>query len=252
MDYLAHHGIKGQKWGQRNGPPYPLKAGAHSAAERKFGGFTYGLTEKVHASKEGKTAYNVESKKTDVESLGFKVKSGSSTIKDDMMAVNPNAKDDDRAMNCTNCSMTYALRRMGLDVEALPDAVGRTESEVNAIFKGSMTPGENYMRVTRGAHIQGQTQAVVEAAINKLCPKTEKGVGSVTISKGDHGHMFNWERMDNGKIVFVDSQSRSMMTIPQRLFGFVDRGFWNSSVGVSRFDTCEINKNQLKAVCKSR
>lgn len=22
--YLAHHGIKGQKWGDRNGPPYPL------------------------------------------------------------------------------------------------------------------------------------------------------------------------------------------------------------------------------------
>lgn len=23
-NYLAHHGIDGQKWGQRNGPPYPL------------------------------------------------------------------------------------------------------------------------------------------------------------------------------------------------------------------------------------
>ena len=23
-DYLAHHGIKGQKWGVRNGPPYPI------------------------------------------------------------------------------------------------------------------------------------------------------------------------------------------------------------------------------------
>lgn len=25
--YLAHHGVKGQKWGVRNGPPYPLKDG---------------------------------------------------------------------------------------------------------------------------------------------------------------------------------------------------------------------------------
>lgn len=25
-DYLAHHGIKGQRWGKRNGPPYPLEA----------------------------------------------------------------------------------------------------------------------------------------------------------------------------------------------------------------------------------
>lgn len=28
--YLAHHGIKGQKWGVRNGPPYPLNGGTYS------------------------------------------------------------------------------------------------------------------------------------------------------------------------------------------------------------------------------
>lgn len=33
--YLAHHGIKGQKWGDRNGPPYPLNPEDHSAAEKK-------------------------------------------------------------------------------------------------------------------------------------------------------------------------------------------------------------------------
>lgn len=32
--YLSHHGIKGQKWGHRNGPPYPLKPEAHSKAEK--------------------------------------------------------------------------------------------------------------------------------------------------------------------------------------------------------------------------
>lgn len=34
---LNHHGILGQKWGKRNGPPYPLNAGDHSAAEKKAG-----------------------------------------------------------------------------------------------------------------------------------------------------------------------------------------------------------------------
>ena len=34
---LYHHGVKGQKWGKRNGPPYPLRAGDHSASEKKAG-----------------------------------------------------------------------------------------------------------------------------------------------------------------------------------------------------------------------
>lgn len=34
-EIIAHHGIKGQQWGKRNGPPYPLKPEMHSAAEKK-------------------------------------------------------------------------------------------------------------------------------------------------------------------------------------------------------------------------
>ena len=34
---LKHHGIKGQKWGDRNGPPYPLNPSSHSKAEVKAG-----------------------------------------------------------------------------------------------------------------------------------------------------------------------------------------------------------------------
>lgn len=37
MNELYHHGIRGQKWGVRNGPPYPLGASDHSASERKAG-----------------------------------------------------------------------------------------------------------------------------------------------------------------------------------------------------------------------
>ena len=34
-DYLQHWGILGQKWGQQNGPPYPLGASQMSKAERR-------------------------------------------------------------------------------------------------------------------------------------------------------------------------------------------------------------------------
>ena len=36
-NYLAHHGILGQRWGKKNGPPYPLGAEDHSAREKKAG-----------------------------------------------------------------------------------------------------------------------------------------------------------------------------------------------------------------------
>lgn len=34
-DYLAHHGIRGQKWGVKNGPPYPLSGGDYTRTEWK-------------------------------------------------------------------------------------------------------------------------------------------------------------------------------------------------------------------------
>ena len=37
-DFLMHHGIKGQKWGVENGPPYPLNKKEYSALEKKMAG----------------------------------------------------------------------------------------------------------------------------------------------------------------------------------------------------------------------
>ena len=34
-NYLAHHGILGQRWGTRNGPPYPLKGGSYTRTEQE-------------------------------------------------------------------------------------------------------------------------------------------------------------------------------------------------------------------------
>ena len=32
---MQHHGILGQKWGKKNGPPYPLGGGDYTQSERK-------------------------------------------------------------------------------------------------------------------------------------------------------------------------------------------------------------------------
>lgn len=35
MQELYHHGIRGQRWGKKNGPPYPLDESDHSVAEKR-------------------------------------------------------------------------------------------------------------------------------------------------------------------------------------------------------------------------
>ena len=64
---IEHHGIKGQKWGDRNGPPYPLDAGSHSAAQKKAGtsGWTHDAQKEVRRQ----------------EVLGSKRKSGDTILK---------------------------------------------------------------------------------------------------------------------------------------------------------------------------
>lgn len=56
IDYIEHHGIKGQKWGKRNGPPYPLDAEDHSAEEKKK---NPKIAEEIEENKEQKKAEKI-------------------------------------------------------------------------------------------------------------------------------------------------------------------------------------------------
>lgn len=65
---LYHHGIKGQRWGDKNGPPYPLGASSHSLSEKKS---TKGWTE------EAKAEYKVNKKSSNLsEGNSSRKKSG--------------------------------------------------------------------------------------------------------------------------------------------------------------------------------
>lgn len=65
-EYLCHHGISGMKWGQRNGPPYPLVDGQRSAKENKLNKTSQSAKDKGNKmpdSAKKKSKDNVNSKK---------------------------------------------------------------------------------------------------------------------------------------------------------------------------------------------
>lgn len=60
---LEHHGIKGQKWGVENGPPYPLSRGVSAAIKRKFKKKTKEEWEEHWAQKKAKREEKKEKRK---------------------------------------------------------------------------------------------------------------------------------------------------------------------------------------------
>lgn len=58
FDFLMHHGIRGQKWGVENGPPYPLSPSKdYSAAEKKANKILNKVSKKYDNSKVQNTVY---------------------------------------------------------------------------------------------------------------------------------------------------------------------------------------------------
>lgn len=154
---IYHHGIKGQKWGVRNGPPYPLdattsekvKTGAKSEVGHVGGvetaalaaGFLMApLVATVFRSGFDRLKKNRERRKTaerlrelsnpepyknerETEELdpetGLYLKKREMSIDEDIDRVNPGyGKDDYFSTNCAMCTVTMDMRRRGYDVHA--------------------------------------------------------------------------------------------------------------------------------------
>lgn len=76
-NYLIHHGIQGQKWGVRNGPPYPLNStklasSIHKYAVKNEPKITRDITEA--ANKAGSKMYGLEHKLKTRESTARKIR----------------------------------------------------------------------------------------------------------------------------------------------------------------------------------
>ena len=72
FDYLSHHGILGQKWGKRNGPPYPLGVSDHSSSEKKAG-WRKSLDRKKNSKSDKKSSFKLTDKQKKYIKVGLAV-----------------------------------------------------------------------------------------------------------------------------------------------------------------------------------
>lgn len=150
-DVISHHGVKGQKWGVRNGPPYPLKPSSkgkgsgeksennRTSKNRKDGliveavataavsafaisKIIKSIREKRQLEKALKKS-NADNRKEQRENekidpkTGLYLKNGKSTMEEDMANINPNYDAGGPFQtNCTFCTAAMELRARGYDV----------------------------------------------------------------------------------------------------------------------------------------
>ena len=168
---LYHHGIKGQRWGKRNGPPYPLSEDDHSLSEKKAGwkksldsnseheknGFR--LTDKqkkylkIGAAIAGTAivAYGAYRINSDFKSaIGEKLLSFDSSVKNKLYSedvANMSNEDHMKAINkfygivggksmnnCSLCTTAFDLRKRGYNVSASFLKGGKSTSDQEKFF----------------------------------------------------------------------------------------------------------------------
>lgn len=227
--YLCHHGIRGMKWGQRNGPPYPLADSKHSASEKKAGWKKsldksssndenskkkFKLSDKqktaikigaavavaglatyggIKLAKSGKLAKAADAGKNAVKGLLSKeADSSPKPVKEWIENVNPTGSKT----NCRAASMSTVLRLKGIKAEALDVPGGSLSDAVHTCFKNAKVTDMNY-----------PTKERIDHYILKKHGEGASGVLAATFHgvREDQSHAIAWQIKD-GVVKYIDGQ----------------------------------------------
>ncbi len=249
-NHLAHHGIKGQKWGVRNGPPYPLsRQKAHHQRGRSEYSVNYKhanaadkdaikkamSTTEYHANKKAK--YGEETKQSMQitarqiaeyikkrsfrnqldKKTGLYLKKGESSRIEDASKVNYGYEfmDPDRIQNCILCSVSYELRRKGYEVCAKGAEVGYNDED---LFRWYPDATWNYYNSAK--------------TLKEDIVKDGDSRGNLVFNwKSGGGHCISYE-VSNGALTLIDSQSGTIYENPDVILSRVDE----HDMGYARLD----------------
>lgn len=121
QNYLMHHGVKGQKWGERNGPPYPLDSSISTGSTlRSKGGSHYTMITDHEHDNEVKTGpYNRGNNLTEDEFKAQYIKKCERVIDKELKNINRRFKEGYQwQYNCGNCTIATELLSHGIGATA--------------------------------------------------------------------------------------------------------------------------------------
>ncbi|MBQ8029943.1 MAG: hypothetical protein IJ260_00145 [Butyrivibrio sp.] len=155
-DELYHHGILGMHWGQRNGPPYPLADGAHSAEEKRAKYKKSMAKAKSSAIRLKKKAAKLNIKAAKLAKKGAKLQNKSARQKEDM--INRVTKDS-----------FFSKRRRGarkiVKAETLRKKAGKAELKAAKMEKRAELMNKKLSEIDKDTLQRGKE--IFEGALNK-------------------------------------------------------------------------------------
>lgn len=209
--YLSHSGRLGQRWGIRNGPPYPLN---REAVSRAYGSSS-GISNQALSAELGRRAklrngFSIQNNKHD-----------SRPIVEEAKKVNPRKPGEKyRDYNCAYCTIAYDMRRRGYDVIAANKYLLTTKE----VIKSYSTSKDDFNNLARSSKTfsnsngekewngvkkptEERSKEIYDWANSELKKQGVGARGMFNVAFGDDvGHAMNYEVTNNG-VRLIDSQS---------------------------------------------
>lgn len=262
-----HHGIKGQKWGVRNGPPYPLKENrdrvqgdirsdvAHllTITALSVGPAAISILYDKHRYKKAKKeteahsndkrfASEREHEEIDPET-GLYLTSRRMTEEEDMRRVNPSFDSGVATfkVNCTCCTVAMELRQRGFDVHAGTDGDrmlnlgGTSDKERRNWYTEENNPYDS------AKYYKKSSNTAVRDFKNDIV-KNGNSRGEVLVAWYSGGGHSMYYKVNKGKLTLYDTQSNEKF-VGAALDDFLSKA---DSIGFVRLDQATINVQYLK------
>lgn len=231
---LYHHGIKGQKWGERNGPPYPLKEEDHSKAEidakkkkiKKALLISAGIG--VTALTIGylyKKGYISAGKEYIENAVGGFINKDLSKLSDDekQKLINPKfGQSLEYMMNCGNCAIADDAQQRGIDVVARGNSTGMTIGDLISHYK-NMPSSNVLIPDANDLHDIGNIPKSFDEYLNRggkvynllknkvLSSFPDNSRGSVFVPNINGSHWMTW-KVENGQFKIRNTQNPSLVS----------------------------------------